>query len=108
MGRARVTQGVRLLCDNRDQAKVLDINFDFEILVCYYPDLLNGHGEEDDAAGGRLTCAAGDALGDVDAGHALDEQRHLLDDCHHLKKGKCWNYVLHVLSIYPLLDHPDS
>ena len=87
---------------------MLILIFRSEITECYYPDLLNGHGEEDDAAGGRLTCAAGDALGDVDAGHALDEQRHLLDDGHHLKKGKCWNYVLQVLSIYPLLDHTDS
>ena len=72
---------------------MLILIFRSEITECYYPDLLNGHGEEDDAAGGRLTCAAGDALGDVDAGHALDEQRHLLDDRHHLKNGKCWNYI---------------
>ena len=82
---------------------MLILIFRSEITECYYPDLLNGHGEEDDAAGGRLTCAAGDALGDVDAGHALDEQRHLLDDRHHLKNGGIiYLHGLHVLSIYPL------
>ena len=72
--------------------------------------LIQGTREEDEATGGRLTCAA-DTLGDVDAGHALDELRHLLDDGHHLKNGERWNYVLHglnVFSIHHLLDHPDS